>query len=103
MKASKLSYGIAAAFGAAFALFVVFVVLRPSDRDQTTPYADFERDLAAGKIDEVVIDGTTYRYRVRHDAATRRKTTGPNATLASIIAMRPSSKDMRAPKVMCEP
>jgi hypothetical protein len=84
MKESKTTYGIAAAIGAALAISVVFVVLRPSDRDQSTPYADFERDLAAGKVLMLEIDGTTYRYRVD---GSPRKTTGPTATLASIAAM----------------
>lgn len=100
MKASKTTYGIAAALGSAFALLVVFVVLRPSDRDQITPYADFERDLAGGKIDEVRIDGTTYRYRVARDTRMK-KTTGPQPTLASIAAMRPHG-DGPPPKVFCE-
>jgi len=100
MKASKTTYGIAAALGAALALLVVFVFLRPSDRDVATPYADFERDLADGKIVEVRIDGANYRYRVARDGPMR-KTTGPRATLASIIAMRPRG-DGPPPKVWCE-
>jgi len=100
MKASKTTYGIAAACGAALALFVVFVLLRPSDRDVSVSYADFERDLADGKVEEVRIDGTAYRYRVAHDA-NMRKTIGPQPTLASIIAMRPHG-DALPPKVWCE-
>ena len=98
MKASKTTYGIAAALGAASAIFVVFVVLRPTDRDVSTPYADFERDLAAGKISMLEIDGTTYRYRA---GDTPRKTTGPKATLGSIAAMR--SADKVGPKVTFKP
>jgi hypothetical protein len=98
MKASKATYGIAAALGCAFALLVVFVLLSPSDRDQVTSYADFERDLAEGKVEEVRIDGTTYRYRARDG---RRKTIGPPATLASIATMRPRG-DARPPRVWCE-
>jgi len=101
MKASKATYGIAAAFGCACALFVVFVVLRPSDDVQATPYADFERDLGAGKIDELRIDGTTYRYRVARDS-TPRKTTGPKPTLASIDALK-GDGSTPPPKVYVEP
>lgn len=68
--------------------------LGDSDRAKVTPYADFERDLAADKVDSVDIDGTTYRYRVRGDASSH-KTTGPRATLTSIVAMRA--------KVICAP
>jgi hypothetical protein len=100
MKASKTTYGIAAAVGGAFALFVVFVLLRPSDRDATTPYADFERALADGKVDEVHIDGTTYRYRGARETSMK-KTTGPQPTLAAIAALRPHG-DGRPPKVWCE-
>lgn len=60
--------------------------LGQADRAVPAPYADFERDLAAGKVEEVRIDGTEYRYRLR-DSAARRKTKGPKATLTSIAAM----------------
>ena len=102
VKGSKLSHGIAAALGSAFVLVVVFVVLRPYDDAQVTPYADFERALADGKVEEVRIDGTMYRYRVAHDGHTR-KTTGPRPTLASIAAMRPRGDETPPPKVWCEP
>jgi len=101
MKASKITYGIAAAVGSAFALFVVFVFLQPADREQVTPYADFERDLAAGKVEEVRIDGTTYHYRIARDS-TRHETTGPKATLAAIDAMKGDGATP-PPKVYVEP
>lgn len=102
MKGSKVSYGVAAAVGCAFAVGVVVWLLAPADRDQVTTYAELERDLAEGKVEEVRIDGNEYRYLVSHDVHARRKTTGPRPTLASIAAMRPRAADAVPPKVSVE-
>ena len=102
MKRSKASYAIAGGLGCAFAVFVIVFVLAPSDRARRAPLADFERDLAVGNVEEVDIDGTTYRYRVRGSSEPR-STTGPKPTLSSIAAMGPHDRDAVRPTVRFVP
>jgi hypothetical protein len=83
-------------------LWLVLVFLSPSERVSHVSFDELTSDVAAGRVDEVRIDKRVYTCRVRGEPL-RKQATGPEPTLARVLAFRPSDREKAPPKVFFEP
>jgi hypothetical protein len=80
----------------------VWIFLTPADNAPAVPFSQLQSDVTAGEVDEIVIDGTTYRYRQRKTGSTtgtRLRAEGPKPTLAIVMGLHPASNDRMPPKI----
>jgi hypothetical protein len=61
--------------------------------------ADMMASVGAGRVTEVAIDGTEYHFAMLGDPGFRHAH-GPKADVALVRSLRPTDRDMPAPRVL---
>jgi hypothetical protein len=104
-RGSRIALLCAASIGSvAFTLWVLLVFLAPAESAELVTFEQLTLDVAAGRVDEIRIDGRSYAYRLRDGATTKRKrAAGPEPDLAHVRALRPAASNTLRPTIRFEP